>query len=475
MTTIAIEKSVNKPKAAEFKVLNKVFCIYLYLLPIRMVAPLSFMEVFGAVSTYIDFIFNIIGIVIIMLISKGVIRISDEKSERLFRLFFASIMMLNLISVIMSIYLYNKVSVIGGENTFNAITAKLVHFIHYIFIVYFNKELFKVVDIKKIKIILEKVFRCLLALGYLQIFIITLGKRFSELYNSLDILGILQDADLMIRIGRITLTEIEPAYAGAMIGILIFPYIMSNILMGIAVKKNAVKLLLWMPVLFFTKSSTAYILAAIAFLMFVYIFYTKKKIKLSGLILLFVFISLTLSIFALSNMDTYVFDTVHYNLIEKITDRSNLSTVSRTIPVIINWEVFLQYPIMGVGNGNQGFFYAEYFPSWGYVSKRSVEFINSSEGVADGSLFVLGNLSAYGIIGVLIIGVYIMKANKLIESGKRKIGIFYYMYKISIVVIFIHGFSSDFVGKYWIWFVLSLPYMVNRLNQNKNTDLSDNS
>ena len=230
--------------------------------------------------------------------------------------------------------------------------------------------------------------------------------------------------------------------------------------------KITIHLLLWFIILYYTKSSTGYLLISVCTLVFIYLYIKKTYHEKNNLIRIMIGITLSLLLIILiipiynlfRNVDTV--NQIEYLLIDKIVNFSNRDTMSRKVPLFVNYKIFLEFPILGVGNGNQGFFYLKHFPSWAYSSYDVNLLIrNASETLSNGSLFLPSILSGYGMLGILMLGVYSLKCRKLVISEKNRLGMFYYMFIISVIIIIITGFSSEFVGNYSIWFCLSLPYL----------------
>ena len=159
---------------------------------------------------------------------------------------------------------------------------------------------------------------------------------------------------------------------------------------------------------------------------------------------------------------------IKYLLFEKIQDSNNGSTVWRSVPLYYNWGAFTEYPLIGVGNGLQGYFLEKYFPD----AMRTVKGVdavgllkNWTSGVSNGALFWPSILSGYGIIGVFLVLIYIVKSERLIRKKMKALGTLYYMYRLSIFAIIFAGFATDFVAKYYIWFAISIP-LIPVANQN---------
>jgi len=443
--------------------------LYIFLLPIRMIAPFIFLkDILVASATYFDLFLHLLGLSLILLKgisrSNGIIRIGANRDSKLFHYFVLMVVFLNTSPIFMALIMQNKYGSIGNETSFSAIAGMLIYFTQYAFIIFYNKELFKMITAEEIIIILDKVVFCLFILGCLQLAVIIIGSPFIEFHETIDIFNVLYSGSLINSMGRLTLTGSEPASAGVLIGILVLPFIMSKILVGKSVLKNSIYLLLWTIILYNTKSSSAYVITAADFAVFTVLYFRTRKRNAAALMssivsgILFILIVIVPNMQIITN--SVVFNNINYFLVEKLTDQNNQSTVSRTIPMLVNMGAFTEYPILGVGNGNQGYFYEKYFPDWGYNSYDAVNYLHTSrQEISNGALFIPSLLSGYGIIGVIVIVIYIVKCNKMVKSKQKELSCFYYIFHISWIAVFIAGLQGEFAGEYYIWFILSIPYM----------------
>lgn len=436
---------------------------YLFLLPWHMITQLSFINaLLGACANFLSFLFHIIGLLLMFYDRKGKLRIEHDAHSKLFHYFIFMVANFILISIGMAFYLHDKVGTIGGEDTYRAILGQIIYFIQYIFIILYNREVFRILKKDKIIDIFHKITWVLLVIGYVQILLIEVGGIFVRLYDSLNLFDNVWPSYLIILIERITLTGSEPAAAGVYISILILPFLLAKCLYYGNTLKNILPILLYLPIIYYTKSSTAYVLALVCILIYfmLYIKKTKDKRKVSLLIIAVALIVVFTLPYYESIKNTEFMEDIRYIVIDKVTNQTNRDTISRKIPLYVNYRIFLEYPILGVGNGNQGFFYLSNLPPWAYSSYDIALLITkASQTLSNGSLFFPSILSGYGIIGAIMMIVYIGKLYAITFINKSNLGMFFYMFIISSVVVIISGFTSEFVGNYMIWFILSIPYI----------------
>lgn len=454
-----IKKTIPKESNLEIMIAK----IYIFLLPWRMISQFGILRtIFGPCAYYMDFLPHILGLLLMFVRTKGTIRIAKDKTSSLFYYFVFMILFMNMSSLLMAFILHDKLGTIGGEDTYRAVIGQIVYYTHYIFIILYNREVFRLISRIEMEQIFHKIINWLLLLGYLQIGVILFGGIVIKIHDTLDVFDILWPGDIIHQLERLSLSGSEPASAGAFITRFILPFLLAKILYYGAHFKTLVQLLLWLPIIYFTKSSTGYLLLAVCIVIFLCITLKSKGKKKQLIISLSVITLMALSILPFYNkiIQSEFIEQIEYLVIEKVIDKTNRASVSRKVPFVINLYTFLEYPILGVGNGNQGFFYIRFFPSWAYSSYDAAVLIEKAKTtIVNGSLFFPSILSGYGIVGVLFILNYIIRTIKVLQYNKKHMGMFYYMFIMSSIVIIVTGFSSEFVGNYSIWFLLSLVYM----------------
>lgn len=459
---------VNDHKIYNVRLQKTVAKAYMYLLPLRMIAPLLFLKGYVNVcANYFDLVLHLLGLFLIVIRTRGTIRTDRSSGGRLFHYFAFLIIGLNLISLAMALILHGSLGTLGGEDTFSAIATMLIYYFQYAFMVYYNKEIFKLFTKEEIYQILRRLGILLLIFAYLQLAAFLLGGIFTTVYDSLNVLGTFQKSSYFQSLGRLPLTGTEPAAAGGVIAVLVYPVLLASILNKTKTRQNILLVLLWLPIVYFTKSSTCYMLIFIEIIAFLILLYKNSSMKLAYLlvaVLVLIGGSATALKFQGLNFTNSEDNMFYYLLFDKVGDKNNESTVTRTIPIYINFSVFVHYPISGVGNGNQGFFYDDYYPSWGDISKGTYDKV---QGVADGGVAIPSLFSGYGLLGVIAVFVYFVKAHKLMRQNKEELGVFYYIYILSGIALFINGFQEDYLGNYYAWFMLSIPYMVNCIKSEK--------
>lgn len=434
--------------------------IYLFLLPIRMLNILSvFTTYFKDTAKYLDFILSILGLVLILIRTVITKRFSNGTvKEKLFNFFVFMITVFNISSLFMAIIIDNKYGLYAGESSYGAVIKMDLIFIQYITMIFYNKEIFKLLGVKKIKEILSKVMVLLLILGYIQLLIMVGGKFIEILYIKLDIFDIFVDNVSSL---KMPLTESEGALAGNLLAIFVLPFLAANIIMEENNKKYVTQMLAWIPIIIISGSLAEYLLCAIFFITFgFYLLESKKSKKMFYTILIIPIIITAISTFFFSRLPESIQMNIEYTIMEKLTDSSNGSTVSRTtIPFKYNFGAFKEYPILGVGNGNQGFFYHEYVDyNYSLVSGVKSSYENAANTIYNGSLLFPSIVSGYGILGIFLLIIYIFKSEKEVNKNREELDIFYYFYKIARIPFFFAGFQTLFVGTYYIWFVLSIPF-----------------
>ena len=449
--------------------------LYLYLLPIRMIAPLIFLRnIIPGAAVYFDLVLHGLGLLLIFMRTRGRAILDTDPSSKLMQHFAFLIVYLNFSSIIMSVVIQYTRGNYAGESAFSGIVGMLLYFTQYAFMLFYNKHVFEMISKEELLTILRRVCWFLLILGYWQVMAMSFGGAFAAIHDAFDIFDVLYSAEEM---PKLCLTGSEGASAGSIISIFVLPVLYGCILGGNKSALSFVQVLLWLVPLYFTRSSTAYILFAVVsiFFLFLWIKESAKKHP-AALVLVVIFlllIVLILILFEVSVFSDEVVEQIQYLLMEKITDEKNGSTISRTVPLVVNWKTFLRYPIFGVGNGLQGYFYVEDFPKWAMNVPGSdvMEFYEISKyGISNGAVFFPSLLSGYGIVGVVMIIIFAVHLVMNAISGKKQMGSFYYTFLLAAVAILFTGFQGDIYGSYYIWFMLSLPLMVKGAEDNKSCE-----
>lgn len=440
--------------------------IYIYMLPVRMISPLVFSQkLLAACARSFDLVFHLLGFFLFFILARSTNTYADKNQKQLMRFLIYMVLWFNISSFIMAFFIQARFGNIGNEDAYSSVFYQAIYFFQYMFMLIYNRRIFSIVTKDDILKILNRVSNALLVIGYLQICVMTFGSIFVKIYNTINVCDVLIPAN---KLSKLSLSGSEGAYAGSLIAIFAFPLIFARLLNAEKTYKNIVKIFIWLPVLYYTYSSAAYILFAMELITFsVILLTTRKNSGLKILLLITAVIVLVFSLFPetiISIMPQNVSNKIRYLLFEKATDLSNGSTVSRMMPVYMNAGAFSEYPVIGVGNGCQGYFYEKYFPQWAYNVKGSdfLFFLQKAQnGIANGAVFVLSILSGYGIVGSILFISFIVKCVRYAKKNKERMKQFYYMYLIGMAALLFDGLRTGFEGKYYIWFIISLPFIVN--------------
>ncbi len=434
--------------------------IYLFLLPFHMISQFDFfIKIFGVCASYTAFIFHVLGLFFWFLSSKGKFNLGSEKNEILFK--YATLLLLYLIlsSIVMACVIQLRFGNHGHESAFRGVLGQIIYFIQYWLIFLYSIRIFQLFDIDEVLSILLKVCNFLLILGYFQVLVINgIGK---SLYEKLNIFDIFVDPTIR----KLSLTETEGASCGIVLGIFVFPILMAQILNGKL--KYLFNLALWVVPLYYSNSSTAYIVCFIDLIVFFLMVIINKKIPKAFKICLGCGLGIVviLIVFILTGfIQGESVDKIKYLIINKIKDDTNASSVTRRIPYYINWGAFKEYPVFGVGNGLQGYFYKKYFPDWAYSAanyEALIKLQQSETEIFNGALFIPSLLSGYGVVGCLFVLLFIKEVFFFIKKHKEEIGVAYNMFLIAFIAFIVNGMQGEVSGVYLVWFMMSLP-LINR-------------
>lgn len=436
--------------------------LYVLSLPFRLFAQLDFFQgIFGACATYLPFLFHLLGMFLWVINERGKIRISGKQNSILIRNCTLLVMWFHISSLIMACVIQSLYGNHGSENAFQGIVGMIVYFTQYLLIFVYNIRVFQLLTVETLQKLLHIACLELLGIAYFQVLV--MNQIGVGIYDSMNIFGILNSSDVL---PKLCLTGSEGATAGCILGILVFPFLFSQIIKG--KKKYWIEILLWLVPLYYTYSSTGYILAAVNLLVFLVIFLkenrpadTKRLVRrlvfgTAGTVLIMV------GVYLFIRMNPEIVKDIEYILLDKAVDMENGSTVSRRVPLAINWGAFTEFPIIGVGNGLQGYFYEKYIPSYVFSTAGSDAknfFEMSKNGIANGGVFIPSLLSGYGIVGCLLILAFVVRCIKGNKAIKDRTDNFYYMYLIGGIAFIVGGFQGDMTGNYFAWFVLSIPFM----------------
>lgn len=380
--------------------------VWLFVFSLALLSPLSIQFVaFNSFSHYV-----------IVLIILSVI-LNGYKERKLYLSndsgFFVLMVLAWLgITLIDSIIYHSTFGEINGQDTFHAILGSCyfhVFFcISFLCIMKFMKSTKAYLSIDKA---MDAIIIFSISIGIIQLGILYNIPGFKSLYDIINLPQFLATSDFVILTGRIFLTGSEPASLGIILCVLIMPYLFMQIETGVSVKSNRIKLITCYFFAFLSKSTTVYVIIVILTATYLIKSQLNKEenVKAKIFLILFAAIILLLLIFFIFNNlsildflgskdDVY---SVRYILINKAFDSNNQSSTHRWTTTVNDLAIFREYPLLGVGDGNQGFFYNKNIGTSFSANTKTQEFLRGEAGVVNGGAFFFAILSGCGILGLI--------------------------------------------------------------------------
>ena len=163
------------------------------------------------------------------------------------------------------------------------------------------------------------------------------------------------------------------------------------------------------------------------------------------------------------------------SVIYKFQDRENYSTMMRASTVVNDVKIFINNYGIGVGDGNQGYWYKDNVPEWCLSSVEVQDIISSHTIPNGGGAFFPSFFSAFGMLGAIALIMFLRKYRKAYKifqiNGNRRV---LFIYQIAIVIFLFSGWYTMGIKKSeTLIFILTLPcissfYQVNTYNKRNN-------
>lgn len=240
--------------------------------------------------------------------------------------------------------------------------------------------------------------------------------------------------------GRICGVASEPSAMAGVLGLFCLPYCYARFKHG-GGKRYFIYFAALVIVAFFTKSTTVFITLVFVFMgIFVKEFggvlrrnsgYLALAISLTGLIII---LTVTPALISGHSPSSSSFSGVISKVLSRATSTNDQSGAYRNSTIVNDWKILAEYPFCGVGDGNQGFFYAQNLPNWILLSgsTETLDALAGAKGVLDGGAFIGSLISGYGIIGITFFMGWLVFTLKKANSNKRGMGHYYDMYFIAL-------------------------------------------
>lgn len=376
-------------------------------------------------------------------------------------------------SLVAAVILFIPLGTLNGEDTFRASIGNIIFFLIVIISIYYNWYCLSfVIDFRELKKVIFVESIILLIIGYIQFGIIFGIGGLIKIYN---IIGqIVQLADISDLSRGVVFGGTEPASA-ANLFLLIVPYHLSMLLKDDnTFKQKALHLFMiiaYFPLVTVSDSSSTLIMMFITFVTFLVIKINSGKgytvlVAVALVIGMSVAVGYGIDRFS-NNMVQFQEGTISYKLIGKIIDTSSMSNAMRSSTIINDMKIFFSFPLTGIGNGLQGYMYAENLPNWVMRSEEVQKILSGSAGVVDGGgAFFPMYLSGFGLIGVYVLIIFVKRyywcyKNYGIENTERE-----YIFKSFLVLFLCAGWYSLGVKQnQYVAFLLALPIIESYLGK----------
>ena len=352
-----------------------------------------------------------------------------------------------------------------GEDTIRASIGMIIFGIVVLLHISYNVYAFThLITWSKAEGIFRKSIYILLFVGYLQLASIRLGGPFTAFYHALGSVFFLPE-----ELERGVQFFGSEASSVATLFLFIVPYLIAKVLhsnyFNVWKNKDFLMLILFIPL--FSTSNSSSVLMSIVMVVAVTVCMLFRhrgyyKVCLVGSLIAGMSVAVAYGLgdmkFQGKSSDQ---ESLEYILLGKITDTDNHSTMMRSSSIVNDMKLFFKYPITGVGDGLQGYWYNENLPVIYLASIEVQDLVSGKNGIPDGggAYFPL-LLSAYGLVGVFFLFLFLGGYKQYIipQRLEKNVPIPILMFRIFICIFlssawFGLGVRQNFV----VCFCLSLP------------------
>ena len=454
--------------------INKlIYYLFIFFLPFTGLLDFSFIP--GTIKSYLfeqsSNYFMFLGLIVYILSKRMIIPKCVEMSNTVGLYIYTLVH-----SVIMALILYLPLGILHNENTLRAISGNIIFYLIVVLGIYYNyvmlteyaniNELYKIFDLQIL---------ILLVIGYLQFFAIWLGGVFGSVYSKIAPILNLLPVDRLNR--GVCFFGSEPSSA-SVLSYIVIPYLLAKLLVKREKKiGTVVRLLLFIPLLMSSTSSSLLITLALLIVAFIALFTN------STFVFRFVAISAFLigaSIAIMYGLDSFVQTAVTdeqslmYLVFGKIVDRTSMSTMARSSTIINDMKVFFEYPLTGVGNGIQGFFYNENVPYWAMKSYEVQKWMSGESGViGGGGSFFCTYISSYGLMGCVAAIPVVRQFVVYVQNMKYNNEMGHKMFCLFIIMFLASCWFSMGIRDANVSFLLTLPLVYGRFVNCESKELGD--
>ena len=246
-----------------------------------------------------------------------------------------------------------------------------------------------------------------------------------SIYDKIDILKIIGGTSTMMNRVRLNYGSFrffgigsEPAANCVLISALVLPFLAREIIKDSRLIKRIINSALFLISLSFallTKSASVYVGLAIDFLFLCFYLFGSTQIPKKWKIISGAGI---LAVGIVSLIVPATREIIVNRFLLKLVDTSDYSTQYRYSTIWNDFLILLKYPLFGVGDGNQGYFYSKHIlGTWMARGIESQQAIKGEFGLLNGGAAIPSLFSGFGLMGIAAI---IVAARKTLRTGTRK-------------------------------------------------------
>ena len=336
-------------------------------------------------------------------------------------------------TLVMSVVLHDRVGALHGQTTFSTIVPSICWLIFNFVTVLYLRWAFTHVSTG----VIDKALNALLCF---TLIVSTLELVFGGAISG--VLSVwLKSYNAILSTGRLCGIATEPSTMSAVLGLFCLPYCYARFR-----NKGEVRYLFaflgLLVISYFTFSATVFVTV-----LFVCVGIAIREIgsaihNYGGYLVFFLCLIGAVAILAAAvyiicyrdGSSPLIVDAVN-GVLQRVTSSSDQSGAYRKSTIINDWKIFAAFPLFGVGDGNQGFFYAHNLPSW-IIATGSYEVsnaLNGGLGVLDGGPLIGTLVSGFGVAGSAVFIYWVASLFNRARKGRNRMGHFYDMYLIALL------------------------------------------
>jgi len=287
--------------------------------------------------------------------------------------------------------------------------------------------------------------------------------------------------------GRVTGFAFEPSWLANQLNMLYIPFFLGSLLSGYTIFKKklfhisleTIFLLASIFLLFLTKSRIGWITFIFCFLYVILAFYKDLMKKLRNrfmtfkkkmwdyvipVLLVIILISIIFSGIYISSKFDPRMERVLKIETYKNRDFNSIANeflfAERILYWETGWKIFNDHPMIGVGQGNYGFYFEKYMPAFAYVLDEPRDILFRANYQANNKNLWTRLLSETGIIGFIIYVTWMIllwNQGSELKKKQNQTSIFFgHVMKIALIALVFEGFSIDSFALPYIWMIFGI-------------------